>query len=185
MSTRTANAAAKAIAGATRAGMTTSCTRPCHCTPAVPACASAAPTRPPMSACDELDGRPSRQVRRFHVIAPTSAARTVVVSTRPVSTIPLPTVFATAAVTKAPARLATAATATAMRGDTARVDTDVETTFAVSWKPFVKSKPSATTTVMTRRTTPGTVALAVLDESRLEDVCRVLERVHGLLEPLV
>src|SRR5205823_14028618 len=37
MSTRTANAAAKAIAGATRAGMTTSCTRPCHCTPAVPA----------------------------------------------------------------------------------------------------------------------------------------------------
>ena len=55
--------------------------------------------------------------------------------------IPLPTVFATAVVTNAPARLATDATATAMRGDSARVETEVATAFAVSWKPFVKSKP--------------------------------------------
>jgi hypothetical protein len=42
------------------------------------------------------------------------------------------------------------ATRTAMRGVSARVETDVATAFAVSWKPFVKSKPSETTTVITR-----------------------------------
>ena len=70
-------------------------------------------------------------------------------SVRPTLTIPLPTVFATAVVTKAPAMLATDAIRTARRGDMARVDTDVATAFAVSWKPFVKSKPSATTITMT------------------------------------
>ena len=54
--------------------------------------------------------------------------------------IPLPTVFATAVVANAPARFAIAAIRTARRGDSARVDTDVATAFAVSWKPFVKSK---------------------------------------------
>ena len=59
--------------------------------------------------------------------------------------IPWPIVFATAVVTNAPARLAIEATRTASRGDSARVETEVATAFAVSWKPFVKSKPSATT----------------------------------------
>ena len=58
--------------------------------------------------------------------------------------IPFPTVFATAVVTNAPARFATEAMNTATRGVSARVETDVATAFAVSWKPFVKSKPSAT-----------------------------------------
>ena len=62
--------------------------------------------------------------------------------------IPLPTVFATAVVTKAPARFATDAIATASRGESARVETEVATALAVSWKPLVKSKPSATTTTM-------------------------------------
>src|SRR5438270_10142920 len=66
--------------------------------------------------------------------------------------MPLPTVFATAVVTKAPARFATAAMNTAHRGESARVETEVATAFAVSWNPFVKSKPSATTTVTTSRT---------------------------------
>jgi hypothetical protein len=57
--------------------------------------------------------------------------------------IPLPTVVATAVVTKAPARFATAATKTAVRGESARVETEVATALAVSWNPFVKSKPSA------------------------------------------
>ena len=66
--------------------------------------------------------------------------------------IPLAMFFATAVVTNAPARFATDATRTASRGDIARVETDVATAFAVSWKPFVKSKPSATTITTTRRT---------------------------------
>ena len=57
--------------------------------------------------------------------------------------IPWPTVFATAVVTNAPARFASAATVTACRGVSARVETEVATAFAVSWKPFVKSKTSA------------------------------------------
>ena len=38
--------------------------------------AIAAPTRPPISACEELDGSPSHHVRRFHAIAPIRAAST-------------------------------------------------------------------------------------------------------------
>ena len=106
--------------------------------------------RPPINACDELDGSPNHQVMRFQAIAPITAASTVVSVASPVSMMPSPTVLATAVVTNAPARLATDAISTATRGDSARVETDVATAFAVSWKPFVKSKPSATTIVMIR-----------------------------------
>ncbi len=77
----------------------------------MPDCAIAAPISPPISACDELDGSPSRQVSRFQAIAPISAASTVFVVARFASMIPWPTVFATAVVTKAPARFATDAIA--------------------------------------------------------------------------
>ena len=107
---------------------------------------------PPINACEELEGNPSHQVSRFHAIAPKSAARIVFWSARPVSMIPFPTVFATAVVTNAPARFASAAMNTAHRGESARVETDVATAFAVSWNPFVKSNPSATTTTTTSRT---------------------------------
>ena len=43
-----------------------------------------------------------------------------------------------------------AAIATALRGEIARVETLVAIEFAVSWKPFVKSKNSATTTTAMR-----------------------------------
>ena len=43
----------------------------------------------------------------------------------------------------------TAALSTAARGDSARVETLVAIEFAVSWKPFVKSKKSATATTAT------------------------------------
>src|ERR1700751_3102474 len=98
----------------------------------------------------------------------------------PRSMIPWPTVFATAVVTNAPARFARAAISTASRGESARVETEVATAFAVSWNPFVKSNASATTTVTTSR-----ITLSVLDENRLEDVGAVLARVHGLFELLV
>jgi hypothetical protein len=40
-----------------------------------PAFATVAPIRPPISACDELDGMPNDQVTRFQAIAPTSAPK--------------------------------------------------------------------------------------------------------------
>src|SRR5919201_621179 len=146
MSRRSRKAAPKAIAGAASAGMTTLCAIPCQRTPFEPDWTSAAPTRPPISACEELDGRPNHHVRRFQAIAP--------------------------------ARLATAAMSTATRGVTARVPTEVAIAFAVSWKPFVKSKPSETTMTTTRRTSFN--SSAVLHDDRLEDVGCVLARVDSL-----
>ena len=65
-----------------------------------------------------------------------------------------PTVLATAVVTNAPTRFATAATVTACLGVIARVETAVAIEFAVSWKPFVKSKKSAVTmTAISRAST--------------------------------
>src|SRR5689334_1269580 len=51
---------------------------------------SAAPHRPPISACEEEDGRPNHQVSRFHAIAPDSAHNTSweVASTTSVLTMP-------------------------------------------------------------------------------------------------
>ena len=63
--------------------------------------------------------------------------------------IPLPIVDATAVVTKTPQRFAIDAISTARRGESARVEMLVATALAVSWKPFVKSKASATTIVRT------------------------------------
>ena len=42
----------------------------------VPALATAAPTSPPISACEEDDGMPYHHVITFHAIAPTSAPNT-------------------------------------------------------------------------------------------------------------
>src|ERR687888_86657 len=183
MRTRRQKAAPNAIAGAASAGMTTLCAIPCQRTPFDPDWTSAAPTRPPIRACDELDGRPNHHVRRFQAIAPTRAAISVCCVARFASMRPLATFFATAVVTKAPARLATAAISTAARGVTARVPTEVAIAFAVSWKPFVKSKPSATTMTTTRRTSFN--SSAVLYDDRFEDVGRVLAGVDSLLERLV
>ena len=82
------------------------------------------------------------------MIAPVTAASTVCCVARFVSMIPLPTVAATAVVTNAPKRFATEAISTAIRGESARVEMLVATALAVSWKPFVKSKRSATPIVM-------------------------------------
>ena len=54
-----------------------------------------APTMPPISACELLDGMPYHQVTTFQAIAPTSAPKTTCWSTTPGSTMPLPMVAAT------------------------------------------------------------------------------------------
>src|SRR5579859_760375 len=140
----------KAITGEARAGTTTLAISACHLTPELPTAASRAPITPPMSACDELEGRPKYQVMRFQAIAPTSPAKAIVSVTLAVATRPLATVAATLSEMKAPAKLSTEAMAMAARGESARVEIDEATTFAVSWKPLVKSNASAVTTTMTR-----------------------------------
>ena len=61
----------------------------------LPALASVAPTMPPMSACELLEGMPYHQVMTFQAMAPIKAPKTTCWSTTAGSTIPLPTVAAT------------------------------------------------------------------------------------------
>ena len=63
--------------------------------------------------------------------------------------MPLPIVFATSVEMSAPTTFATAAIASATRGVRALVEIDVAIALAESWKPLVKSKPRATTTMTT------------------------------------
>ena len=63
--------------------------------------------------------------------------------------MPFATVAATSSEMNAPAKFRSAAIGTASRGDIARVEIDVATTLAVSWKPLVKSNASAVATTMT------------------------------------
>src|ERR687886_2663487 len=171
--TRMATAAtANASTGATAAGMSTFSTIPSPLMTPAPFATNAAPMRPPISACDELDGSPSHQVAMFQAIAPTRPANTTVVSTAAASTMPEPTVAATFSEMNAPAKFRTADSPTAKRGDIARVETDVAIAFAVSWKPFVKSKASAVATTMTRMTSPD--ISGILDDDALEGVGDVL-----------
>src|SRR3954452_24315023 len=122
--------------GETTIGMTTFLTIVSQCT-VVPD-ASAAPTNPPMRACEDDDGNPKYHVTRFQAIAPATAANT---TTSPCdvsgASMMLPTVLATLTDTSDPARLKTAASARAARGVSALVDTDVAIALAASWKPLV------------------------------------------------
>jgi len=125
------SAPTKPTSGETIIGMMTLFTIFAQCT--TDPDASAAPTSPPMRACDDEDGRPKYHVMRFHAIAPTTAANT---TTSPCvvsgASMMLPTVLATFTETRDPARLKTAARARAARGVRARVDTDVAIAFAAS-----------------------------------------------------
>src|SRR3954466_2151927 len=181
-------ATVNASTGAMAAGTSTFSMMPSPLMTSAPSATNAAPIRPPISACDELDGSPAHHVARFHAIAPTSPANTTVVVTAPASTMPEPTVAATFSEMNAPAKFRIADRATAKRGDIARVDTEVAIAFAVSWKPFVKSKASAVTTTITRMTSlpiPGSfLGSGVLDHDALERVRHVLAGVDGFFEPL-
>src|SRR6201746_1007335 len=117
--------------------MMTLSTMPDHFTDS--AAASAAPTRPPISACEDDEGSPKYQVIRFQAIAPIRAANTTCSPPEPVggSMIPLPTVAATFVEMTAPTRFITAASASAARGVSALVDTATAIALAASWKPFV------------------------------------------------
>ncbi len=83
------------------------------------------------------------------MIAPSSPARTTSADTMEGSMRPWLTVLATAVPTmNAAAKLKNAAQNTAIPGESTLVDTTVAMEFALSWKPLMKSKTSATTTMM-------------------------------------
>src|SRR3954462_13395046 len=141
-------ATTKASGGATSAGITTLPKRPAASTAWGPLAAKAAPTMPPISAWEELDGSPKYQVARFQAIAPISPAKTVVEGTADVSTMPCATVAATASEMNAPTKFRSAANVTATRGGSARVEIEVAPRWGVAWKPFVKSNARAVPTTM-------------------------------------
>src|SRR3954447_7666390 len=116
--------------------------------PAPPA-TQVAPISPPNSACEELEGSPRSQVTRFHTIAPISPAKMTTGLMSVSSTRPPEMVFATWTDRKAPSTFRQPAIATAVPGRNAPVAIDVAIAFAVSWKPFVKSKTNAVTTTTT------------------------------------
>ena len=89
------------------------------------------------------------QVTRFQTIAPTSPAKTIGTVTSFASTMPFAIVAATETEMNAPAKFSTEASPTATLGRSARVAMVVAIAFAVSWKPFVKSKKTAVATTIT------------------------------------
>src|SRR5918999_5406981 len=141
-----------ASSGATSAGTTTLSTIPEPNTAWGPSATNAEPTTPPISACDDDEGRPKYHVARFQAIAPTSPANTIAGVISSASTIPEATVAATSSDRNAPTKFSTAARPAATRGFSARVEIDVATALAVSWKPLVKSNASAVATTITRTT---------------------------------
>src|SRR3954454_5810258 len=148
-----------------------------------PFAANIAPTTPPMSACDELEGSPARHVTRFHTIAPISPAKTIVSVISPVSTMPLAIVAATCNDRNAPTKFRIDAPPTATRGGSARVEIEVATTWAVSWKPLVKSNASAVATTRPKSRSESTSG--VLQDNGLQDVGTLLGRVDAVLQALV
>jgi hypothetical protein len=107
-----------------------------------------------MSACEDDDGRPNHQVARFQQIAPTRPPKTTVGVIASASTIPPATVAATFSEMNAPTKFSSAAMATATFGLSAPVAMVVAIALAVSWKPLVKSKPSAVTTTSATMMSP-------------------------------
>ena len=98
----------KARMGATIAGTITLPMMPSSKnTASGPSATKTAPTIPPISACEELEGSPKYQVIRFQAIAPTSPPKT---ASRPIEfactdTTSLATVAATSSEMKAPTKL--------------------------------------------------------------------------------
>jgi hypothetical protein len=98
-----------------------------------PAFAVPAPSRPPIKACELLDGIPAHHVMRFHDIAPMSAAKITLGLITAGSMMPVPIVCATWSPKKRNAmKLKNAAQNTAALGGRTRVETIVAIEFAAS-----------------------------------------------------
>src|SRR4029453_2917577 len=124
---------------------------------------------------------------RFHAMAPTRPASITSGVTIERSIIPLPRVFATwVPSTNAATKLKNAAQSTATWGVSTRVETTVAIELAASWKPFRKSKASATMMMKMRKVVSvaifGAGRSGVLDDDVADDVGKVLARVARFLE---
>src|ERR1700712_2390726 len=147
-----------------------------------------APTMPPMRACELLDGMPNHQVNRFHAMAPTSAPKITCTSTNDTSTMPLPTVEATFRwKIQMATMLKKAANSTAVCGLSTPVDHTVAMELAASWKPFMKSNSTASTTSMATRPKPIWIECisGILEDDAFDDVGDVLAAVGDGLQVLV
>src|SRR5581483_2224277 len=150
---------------------------------------TAAPAKPPISACDDDVGRPHHQVSKSQTMAPINPVITtycVISSTR---IMPLPMVLATAVPRKnAAAKLKNAAHNTASLGESTRVETTVAMLLAASWNPFRKSKVSATSTVIISSRRSGltrfpvcqsVTASCVLQYYGFQDIGNIFRLVRG------
>src|ERR1700712_4300979 len=98
---------------------------------------SAAPAKPPISACEDDDGRPHHQVSKFQTMAPIKVAMITLYVTDSSAT-PLAMAEETCVgKTRNATKLKNAAHTTATRGDNTRVDTTVAIELAASWKPLM------------------------------------------------
>src|ERR1700722_2563786 len=107
-----------------------------------PACASAAPIKPPNNVCDELDGMPNHQVRRFQQMAairPLKITRKSIKSllTELAMVLPILNSLKTYLAIKKAAKLKKAAQSTAWNGVRTLVLTIVAMELAASWNPLI------------------------------------------------
>ena len=137
IATISATPTAKPTSGATSVGISTFSRIPLQSTECGPLVASTAPATPPIRQCEELDGSAHHHVSRFQAVAPTRPPSITGCEIAAGSTMPLASVAATWVETSAPTTFSTAAAASATFGGTARVEIDVATALAASWKPFV------------------------------------------------
>ena len=151
--------------------------RPSQTSTPNPAFATAAPAMPPISACDDDVGSPRKNVMRFQVIAPTSAAKMSPIEITFWSTTSLAIVLATwVPNTKNATKLKNAAHATAKRGEStpSRHDRRDRVGGVVEAVDEVEAERDAA-----RRTTRARVStgrLGVLQDDALDDVGDVLDR---------
>src|SRR5690242_9353190 len=165
---------------------------PAHTGAAPPAFMTPAPTRPPISACELLDGMPAHHVIRFQAIAPIRAPKITRASMTSAATMPVPMVWATCTPkTKKAMKLKNAAHATAWRARSTRVDTMVAIEFAASCSPLRKSNRSETAIrpIRTGRLRSRSIAerdpSQVVGDERVYFIRDVFEAVNHLLEVFV
>ena len=94
----------------------------------------------------------------------------------------MPTVVATAVPVRAPTTLRTPAISTAVPGASTRVATEVAMALAVSWKPLMKSKTRAMTTI---RMSVRTAKLGILHHDSFQRIGDVFAAVGSLLQVLI
>jgi hypothetical protein len=117
---------------------------PCILTTSKPAASTADPNKPPSIACDDEEGIPKCQVKRFQRMAAINAEMIAISFNTLASRRSAPTVLATATPKmNGPQKLAMAAIVNAVRGRIAWDEITVATMFELSCTPLMKSRARA------------------------------------------